>query len=821
MKRCFKTLLLTLICVVSCVAVKGTVFATSGSDRTAPTVTSATVKTSSVNKGENIQLELSVVENQDDNSTGIRSIQVGLYCYKGTNASPLLIFGDVDYSGEDKESQYTGTITIDIPVLKSDAAGNYYIGNIVITDNAGNKSTYFDHYNKKGYYVAGGKSYLQLYGKTDATNACLITNGAYVTVKSNGDDTAPIVTDVAFTSTSVEKTESIVAELTVIEESEVANVELTYEGYKNGQAIMIGRSPMEWSQKNNVITAEMELIDDDTAGVYYLSQINITDSEGNARQYVCHFHQNKAYLVDDTGACLVDNGNSNVKCYVKNGATVTVVSNGDDVAPIIKNITLQKETIAKPGVLPIDLEFAVADEIKKVTVIARRNGGTEQEIYDFLKEFDTKEKKSSYTVKFPIKTAMNSDKYYIERIEVLDYSGNSRLYTAYGLEYPYLVEGDTTYMVDQYDSSKKAAFTTHCMFNVEDEFDVDFEVALSNKSLLSKVKAMEEGKTGRIFIDGKGIAKAELFEAIKGKDKTLVFYNDNYQWVFNGATVTNAKDIKLKVSFEMVDGDEYNTSDKLLKIDFAANGELPGPANVRIKSDYTFELFEMTEAMYLYYLNPKTEKLDYEKESDIEYILDGSDHWCQFDITHNSTYMVSGNKIVKIKKMSLSGISKKLAAGKKMKLTVTTKPSNASYKKFKWKSNNKKYATVNSKGVVTAKKAGAGKKVKITATAKDGSKKKATITITIMKDSVKSIKLKPAKKSVKAGKTVKVKATVKTTGNSANKKLKWTSSNKKYATVDSKGKVKTKAAGKGKKVKITAKSTDGSNKKATVTITIK
>ena len=72
-----------------------------------------------------------------------------------------------------------------------------------------------------------------------------------------------------------------------------------------------------------------------------------------------------------------------------------------------------------------------------------------------------KEKKSSYTVKFPIATAMNTDKYYIERIEVLDYSGNSRLYTAYGLEYPYLVEGNTTYMVDQYDSLKKAAFGKH------------------------------------------------------------------------------------------------------------------------------------------------------------------------------------------------------------------------------------------------------------------------------------------------------------------------------------------------------------------------
>jgi len=817
MKRYLRTLLLILVCVAICVVPENNVFATSGADTTAPTVTSATFKNTSVNKGANVQLDLAVVEKD----TGIAKIQVGLYCYKGSNTSPLLLFGDLDYTGEDAVSQYTGTITMDIPVTSSDAAGNYYVGYIEIIDNAGNKNIYFDHYNTAGYYVSDGKYYLQCYGQTDATNACLITNGAYVTVVSNGDDTAPIVTDVVFTSTTVMKTESIKAQLTIIEESKVSDVSLTYEGYKNGQAIMIGRWPMTWNQTDNVITADMELDDDDTSGVYYLSQITIKDSEGNSRTYECDFHNNKAYLFDDTGAYLVDKGNANVKCYVKDKATITVTSDGDDIAPIIKTITLQKETIAKPGVLPIDLVFEEEDEIKKVTVIVRRNGATEQEIYNFTKEFATKEKKSSYTVKFPIATAMNSDKYYIERIEVYDYSGNSRLYTAYGLEYPYLVEGNTTYMVDHYDKLKKAAFTTHCMFNVEDEFDVDFEVALSNADLLSKINAMGAGKTGKIFIDGKGIATAAMFEAIKGQDKTLVFYNNNYQWVFNGLTVSNAKDVTLKVTFDMVDGEEYSISEKMLKINFASNGELPGPANVRIKSDYTFELFEMTEAMYLYYLNPQTDKLDYETQSNIEYILDGSDHWCQFNITHNSTYMVSGKKIVKLKSMKITGMSKKLAAGKKMKLAVVTKPTNATLQKFKWKSSNKKYATVNSKGVVTAKKAGIGKKVKITATARDGSKKKATYTITIMKDSVKSIKLKASKTSVKAGKSVTVKATIKTTGSKVNKTLKWTSSNKKYATVNSKGKVTTKKAGKGKTVKITAQSTDGSNKKATIKIKIK
>ncbi|EOS70424.1 VCBS protein, partial [Lachnospiraceae bacterium MD308] len=76
------------------------------------------------------------------------------------------------------------------------------------------------------------------------------------------------------------------------------------------------------------------------------------------------------------------------------------------------------------------------------------------------------------------------------------------------------------------------------------------------------------------------------------------------------------------------------------------------------------------------------------------------------------------------------------------------------------------------------------------------------------------------KKSVKAGKTLKLKAKV-SAAKKANKKVKWTSSNKKYATVSSSGKVKALKAGKGKKVKITAMATDGSGKKKTVVIKIK
>ena len=177
-------------------------------------------------------------------------------------------------------------------------------------------------------------------------------------------------------------------------------------------------------------------------------------------------------------------------------------------------------------------------------------------------------------------------------------------------------------------------------------------------------------------------------------------------------------------------------------------------------------------------------------------------------------------KPVKVKKIKVTGISKKIAAGKKVRLKAAVSPSNADNKAVTWKSSNKKVATVNSKGVVTMKKKSGGKTVKIYAVAKDGSGVKATYKIRSMKGVVKKVKISCAK-SVKAGKSLKLKAKVKTNGKKANKKLAWTSSNTKYAKVTSSGKVKTYKAGKGKTVKITAKATDGSNKKKTVKIKIK
>ena len=179
-----------------------------------------------------------------------------------------------------------------------------------------------------------------------------------------------------------------------------------------------------------------------------------------------------------------------------------------------------------------------------------------------------------------------------------------------------------------------------------------------------------------------------------------------------------------------------------------------------------------------------------------------------------------GNGVM-VKKLKITGSSKKVVAGKKLKLKIVVLPANATNKAVTWKSSNIKYATVNSKGIVTIKKTAGGKTVTITATAKDGSGIRASYKLRCMKGVVKKVAISGKKiRTIKAGKSIKLRAKAKAT-KGANKTLKWSSSNTKYAKVNNKGKVTTKKAGKGKTVKITATATDGSGKKATVKIKLK
>lgn len=195
-----------------------------------------------------------------------------------------------------------------------------------------------------------------------------------------------------------------------------------------------------------------------------------------------------------------------------------------------------------------------------------------------------------------------------------------------------------------------------------------------------------------------------------------------------------------------------------------------------------------------------------------------------FDITVPAKDSGKISDPVKAASMKFASGTYKIAAGKKLDLNkeLIILPKDAKDQSVTWsiETTGSKYASLKN-GVVTMKKSGAGKGITVTAKANDGSGKSASVKIKIMKNAVTKVSVKSKKLTVKAGKKIKINPTVKTNGKKANKKLSWTSSNAEYATVNAKGIVSTKKAGAGKKVTITAKSTDGTNKRIKINITLK
>lgn len=180
----------------------------------------------------------------------------------------------------------------------------------------------------------------------------------------------------------------------------------------------------------------------------------------------------------------------------------------------------------------------------------------------------------------------------------------------------------------------------------------------------------------------------------------------------------------------------------------------------------------------------------------------------------NKTALCNVTVSQKATKISLNKSSltfKKIGASEK--LTAAVEPSAAADKSVTWSTSNSKVATV-SNGTVKA--AGNGIAT-ITAKAANGLKAECKVTVSQASEKVtieiSNQTVSGKTLSVKKGKTYTLKAEVSPSSTaSANKKIKWSTSNKKIATVTSAGKVK--IVGKGT-VKITAKTAD--NKSATVT----
>lgn len=161
-------------------------------------------------------------------------------------------------------------------------------------------------------------------------------------------------------------------------------------------------------------------------------------------------------------------------------------------------------------------------------------------------------------------------------------------------------------------------------------------------------------------------------------------------------------------------------------------------------------------------------------------------------------------KAVKVKSLKIKKAALTMNKGTQTYVSYKVNPTGATTT-LKWKSSNKNVAAVDQTGKIVAKKAG---KATITVTANG---KKATVKVSVV-DPCTSVKVQSTL-TLKAGKSAKLKVT--TTPKTTGQKVTFKSSNKKVATVDSKGRVKALKKGTAK-ITVTV-----GKQKATCTVKVK
>lgn len=374
----------------------------------------------------------------------------------------------------------------------------------------------------------------------------------------------------------------------------------------------------------------------------------------------------------------------------------------DSKAPEITAVRVSSDDVTRPGVVTVEIDvhgedcgIVEAGAVVNRTAYDAGGGSSNDRVGEHW------EGKSIYdgTIKIdiPISSEAELGLWHVSNVWIYDSVGKGQTLNSFGS-----IDSD----LDYYCYFRiNGAYVLNPTFTVKDEFEYDSKVALSNPKLLSRIAAMDEGKTMGIVIDddSNGILPKAAFDSIKGLDKRIVAYKDGYQWVFYGKDIDNeTKDIDLRVKVKMVQGEEFLTNQNAVNVIFANNGILPCTTQFRLKSDYLYKLNQITGRMYLYYIRNGVPELEANPNFDLAF--DGTDKWCYFDVNHNSSFVVTGSKVKSAKVVNTA--IKKVTGKKKAFVISWAKKNYTGYQlRYSLKSSMKKAKTISiGKPSTTSKK---------------------------------------------------------------------------------------------------------------------
>ena len=391
---------------------------------------------------------------------------------------------------------------------------------------------------------------------------------------------------------------------------------------------------------------------------YKIVQVEVYDAYGNGKKY----NVGEGFLTEPIEVTIV---NSSLDFNLK-----------DRVPPVLNSITFPQSTITVPGTFQVDLDITEEKSGVHRVMLALKKEGSDEMFY-----LDWQNVHVNGTISKPLFSGNNSVTFLVSPFSVAD--GN------YTLESVILQDGCGSVTYQKPDIGELTV-------TVNNPYDVEYYVALENLSgLLSTIENMQDGQITVVECRDGTIVPKRVFEAIAGKDITLVFQLEDVQWVFEGKRIMRekCKDVDLKTVIHGEEGRDmyFPDEDQVLVIDFKNNGVLPGETEVRINDAYVSAKYTSGKD-HLMLSHVQKEQITLE---DANVKID-ADEAAVLNVTHNSRFVLSSTRAkrsIKKMKVTLSKYKYVYSGGAKKPSVTVRKPNgsklNSSYYSKKYKNNKK------------------------------------------------------------------------------------------------------------------------------------
>lgn len=466
--------------------------------------------------------------------------------------------------------------------------GEYNLFRVYIKDKSGN----YDDYCMNDYY---GDLY-----KINDFGFPLINVSEY-----DGDKDAPVLKKLKFSSNEINVGEEIIVEAEVEDASEIKTVGL-YLGSEYYNLV---------KDEDNIYKTTIKFT---YPGKYVFSQITLMDVEFNEQSYI---------YVSDThiGNNSLEDGKYDV---------VVLDEDNDTKLPELKDIKISKSEFKAPSVF----EIYIYSEPGLKTSLGFSNKDDKTPTGEgMFKITDEGWNEDHYVYQIEATQYAKEGTYIIGSVYLITPTNETVLYT----NTPDIYDG-------MYSSVKKIEGYS---FEIVSDLKANVTTAVNSLSLLDDIKNALDDSIISIDTSKSTIISGEIFESIKGTNKTIVLENNGIQWHFNGNDIKEIKDIDIKTNLYLIkqynelndEESEFNNDDKALVIEFANNGVLPGKALVKVKSDYALRNYLGTETLTLYYKN--NDKYDVISSG----IVESQNEFYEFYIDHNSVYYLTNKNIEKTK----------------------------------------------------------------------------------------------------------------------------------------------------------------------------